>query len=305
MASRNQRGCGFMAVIDQMEELMRTWRKTILAPAVLELQLYSSRRIETGMRRREPSGRAVIARIVLSIAAMIAIGAVMASQCIAYAQAPVESDARPAISNTPNVTRTPQQLAFRAWLVGDITGFAYDLPLDRVERRPQWMYNDRYDVTLTTAAPASLPEQKQMLQKLLEERFGLVAHRISYPSPVYFLVRGPNVNLTESEEPNAVDIPSFRSEPPQQGVPHQNTFSARHMSMGDLAAWLSHRVKLPVLDKTGIIGSFDIEITGMPRREDGDRIIQAVRDSLGLILEVHQGAAESLIIDRAEKPRQN
>src|SRR5262249_22661818 len=89
-----------------------------------------------------------------------------------------------------NPSRTSQRIAFQAMLVPDIMAFAYDLRLDRIERRPQWMYDDCYNVALTTSAPTSLPDQKRLIQKLLEEKFGLVTHRISYPSPVYYLVRG-------------------------------------------------------------------------------------------------------------------
>jgi uncharacterized protein (TIGR03435 family) len=89
--------------------------------------------------------------------------------------------------------------------------FAYGLPLDRIERRPQWMYDDLYDVAVTTAAPAGLPEQKLMLQKLLEERFGFVVHRISNESPVYFLVPGAKVNLTATKEGDASGMPEFRT----------------------------------------------------------------------------------------------
>ena len=175
--------------------------------------------------------------------------------------------------------------------------FAYGLPPDRVERRPQWMYDDRYDVAVTTADPSSLPEQKLLLQKLLGERFGLVVHRVSNPSPVYFLVPGSKVNLTPTEEPDAVDIPEFRG--------FGTVVAATHASMSDLAAWLYLRVGLPVIDKTGITGLFDIEIPGAALTAGAEKTIPAVRNALGLVLELQHGTAESLIIDRVEKPRQN
>jgi uncharacterized protein (TIGR03435 family) len=62
---------------------------------------------------------------------------------------------------------------------------------------------------------------------------------------------------------------------------------------------------LPVLDKTGITGWFDIEIPGLPIRGGAEGTIRAVRDALGLELQVQRGTAESLIIDHVEKPSQN
>jgi uncharacterized protein (TIGR03435 family) len=264
----------------------------------------SPERIEIAARQRSPRG--AIARFALSMAAMIAIGGSMGPHWIAYGQtrAAFKSTQVPC-SNMASITRTPQRIAFKVSLVGDIMAFAFDLPLDRIERRPQWMYDDCYDAEVTTASPASLPAQKQMLQKLLEERFGLIAHRISYPSPVYFLVRGPKVKLTESAEPDAVDIPEFRNEPLPPGFPVLRAVYATHISTSGLADWLYQRLQLPVVDKTGITGLFDIEITGIPLNGTADGIIRAVRDSLGLALEVQKGTAESLIIDHVEKPREN
>jgi uncharacterized protein (TIGR03435 family) len=159
---------------------------------------------------------------------------------------------------------------------------------------------------VTTADPADLPEQKLMLQKLLEERFGLVVHRVSNESPVYFLVAGPKVNLAQTKDADAVDIPQFRSyRPGTSGLPFGDVWAARHASMSDLAAWLYLQLGLPVLDKTGITGLFDIEIPGVPLRGGADGTIRAVRSALGLDLESHRGTAESLIIDHVEKPSRN
>jgi uncharacterized protein (TIGR03435 family) len=251
---------------------------------------------------------------VLSAAVMmgIAISGSMAPRWIAYAQAgpvfevspAIASGPRPAAYNPARVSRTPERIAFRAALVGNIMAFAYGLPLDRIERRPQWMYDDRYDVAVTTGTPTSLPEQKLMLQKLLEERFGLVVHRVSNPSPVYYLVPGPNVNLTKTTAGDATDIPELRVSTAQSATPG-TVYAAHHISMSDLAALLYPAMGLPVLDKTGITGLFDIEISGIPIRSGADGTIRAVRSSLGLDLELHPGTAESLIIDRAERPSQN
>jgi uncharacterized protein (TIGR03435 family) len=240
-----------------------------------------------------------MARVGLSAAVMIgiAICGLIVPHWIAHAQAEPAfevSRASPggrAPGRGPGISRTPLRIAFRATLVPDIMAFAYGLPLDRIERRPQWMYDDAYNVAVTTAAPAGLPEQKLMLQTLLETRFGLVVHRISYPSPVYFLVAGAKVNLTATEG-DPEDLPEFRS-----GL-------GRHVSMTDLAAWLYPRLQLPVLDKTAIAGSFDIEIP-LPPKGGAEGTIQAVRNALGLDLELHPGTAESLIIDHAEEPKQN
>jgi uncharacterized protein (TIGR03435 family) len=250
-----------------------------------------------------------MARVGLIAASMIGItiGALVVPRWIAYAQAGPTFEVsrataggrgRGAANSLPKFSRTPLRIAFRSTLVPNIIAFAYGLPLDRIERRPQWMYDDPYDVAVTMAAPAGLPEQKLMLQTLLETRFGLVVHRISYPSPVYFLVAGAKVNLTATEG-DAEDLPEFRTLLPG-GV-----LQGRNVSMSDLAAWLYPRLQLPILDKTGITGQFDIEISGLPINGNGEGTIRAVRNALGLDLELHPGTAESLIIDHAEEPKGN
>jgi uncharacterized protein (TIGR03435 family) len=228
----------------------------------------------------------------------IAIAASMIPRWTAYAQSLPAFQVSPSIANNRlSISRTPQRIAFQSALLPNIMAFAYELPVDRIERRPQWMYEDKYDVAVSTTAPVPLPRQKLMLRKLFEERFGLVVHRASYQSPVYFLVPGPQVNLTAAKEAGATGLPEFRL--------GGRICEATQVSMNDLADWLYPRLQLPVLDKTGIPGLFDIEIRGLPIRGGAEGIIQAVRDSLGLNLELHPGTAESLIIDRVHRPDPN
>jgi uncharacterized protein (TIGR03435 family) len=301
---------------------MRAEWRNVLASGMFELGSRLGDRVELLLApRRKFLGRASLVRVALSTAVMMgmATSGSLAPRWIAYAQAGVAFEVSPAIASSagpasaPNivrVSRTPEKIAFQATLVGDIMAFAYGFPLDRVERPPQWMYDDRYDVAVITAAPTTLPDQKLMIQKLLEEKFGLAVHRVSNPSPVYFLVRGSKVNLTETTEVDAVNIPEFRIGlsmpplPPGTSLPWGRVYAARHVSMSDLTAWLYSWVRLPVLDKTGIVGLFDIEIPGMPVRGSAEGAISAVRNALGLDLELHQGTAELLIIDRVEKPPQ-
>jgi uncharacterized protein (TIGR03435 family) len=222
---------------------------------------------------------------------------------IAYSQAGPAFEVSPAASaGRASLSRTPQRIAFQSALVPDIIAFAYGLPLDRIERRPQFMYDNRYDVAVTTTATATLAEQKVLLQNLLEQRFGLVVHRISYPSTVYYLVAGPKVNLTRSAEQDDAEPTELLGASLR---PSGLVRTATHVSMSDLAASLYTNLQLPVLDKTGITGYFDIQITGTPLRGGAEGTIKAVQNSLGLDLEVHRGTAESLIIDRAEEPRRN
>ncbi len=202
---------------------MRTeWRSV---PALETFRLGSRLREPIGMlpaRMLEFSGRPSMLRVAAGavVTVAIAMSGSMAPRWIASAQAGASFEVVSVPAQRPGnimarISRTPERIAFQATQVGDLIAFAYGFPLDRVDRRPQFMYNEFYDVAVTTAAPASLPEQKLMLQKLLEERFSLVVHRISTPSPVYFLVPGAKVNLTETKEGDAVDSSGFCASNPR------------------------------------------------------------------------------------------
>ena len=212
------------------------------------------------------------------------------------------------------ISRTPQRLAFQNALLADVMAFAYGMPVDRIERRPQWMYEDLFDITVTTADPASVEEQKLTLQKLIGERFSLVFHRATNPSPVYFLVAGANVKLTKSSADETDGLAQFvpRGAFAPRGAtaagasgPPGITVEGWHASMGDLALWLYSTVQLPVVDKTGITGYFDVQIPGVPVRPNLEGVTLAVQNALGLNLEMQDGTAESLVIDHVEPPKVN
>jgi uncharacterized protein (TIGR03435 family) len=68
------------------------------------------------------------------------------------------------------------------------------------------------------------------------------------------------------------------------------------------------RVELhrPVIDRTGLAGTFDIHLEWTPDpAPDGLSIFTALREQLGLRLDSARAPAEMIVIDRAEKPSEN
>jgi hypothetical protein len=63
-------------------------------------------------------------------------------------------------ANMARVASTPARINFQATTAGDVITFAYGFPGGRIEGRPQWLYEDSYDIAATTPSPASLAEQK-------------------------------------------------------------------------------------------------------------------------------------------------
>ena len=92
------------------------------------------------------------------------------------------------------------------------------------------------------------------------------------------------------------------------------------MTMTDMTVTFSRWMDKAVLDRTGLTGTFDVELqfsseglpgvtTGPPEVErppsEGPFIFTAVQEQLGLKLESTKGPVDVLVIDHAEKPTEN
>jgi uncharacterized protein (TIGR03435 family) len=62
------------------------------------------------------------------------------------------------------------------------------------------------------------------------------------------------------------------------------------------------------VDRTGLVGAFDIDLKWTPEDSNGTgpSVLTAVQEQLGLRLEPGKGAVETLIVDHAERtPTEN
>ena len=87
-------------------------------------------------------------------------------------------------------------------------------------------------------------------------------------------------------------------------------------ALADVARNLSSFTGRIVLDKTGLTGTFDLDLTWTPDQipqgplppgappidPNGPSIFTAVQEQLGLKLDSQKGPVEVLVIDRAERP---
>lgn len=82
----------------------------------------------------------------------------------------------------------------------------------------------------------------------------------------------------------------------------------QNATLAMLAARLVDLVGRPVLDRTGLTGSFDfrVEYAGNESQSEAAApLLRALQDQIGLKLETQPGSVEVLVIDRAEKPSAN
>jgi len=173
---------------------------------------------------------------------------------------------------------------------------AYQLTDDRISG-PAWIDSQCYDIRAKAPAGASDSDLMVMLQRLLVERFHLIARRESNERPVFFLVIDKGGTKLSAD--------GDKNSKPAAGD-GRVLFMARHLP--DLCERLATVAGRPVLDKTGLDGSYQIEFTYVPfgtvagdPSETGSDIFSAVRDQLGLKLEAQRAMVEILKIESIDK----
>jgi uncharacterized protein (TIGR03435 family) len=186
-----------------------------------------------------------------------------------------------------------QRLADGSWKIDNaplkmLVGIAYNVKPYEIAGGPAWIDSDKWDVHAT---------QPQM-QNLLRERFGLAVHRETREVPVY--------NLTVAQGSLKLKPSACRAGCGGIEV-RRGRIEASGTPMQPFADALSEVLGRPVIDKTGLGGTFDIRLEFLPddavdATGPDASIFNVLEEQLGLKLEPSQAPAEMLIIDRAEKP---
>ena len=194
----------------------------------------------------------------------------------------------------------------------DLIRIAYQVATENIDGGPNWLEFDRFDVAGRAPSDSSPEALRRMLQALLAERFHLVVHSDTRPRPAYVLTMGKaRPKLNESAETGDAECQMAGANNAAPLV----TFSCRHTSMASLAVRLrisaGDYLKEPVIDNTGLEGSWDFTLHWTPRMQalpdTAARITvaDAVERDLGLTLSLREVATPVLVIDRAEKPAPN
>jgi uncharacterized protein (TIGR03435 family) len=167
-----------------------------------------------------------------------------------------------------------------------------------------------YDIEAKAAVdrPCTRTEFRLMLQALLADRFKLQLHRAQKEMPVYVLGLEKNGPKFKESGPDAVPLA-------QNGVKGRNLIiTAFKQNTDDLARMIENVFFLerPVLDRTGLTGSYDFTIEATPQfRMTGDdpdlkniSIFTALHQ-LGLRLEPEKAWVQVLVVDHIEAPSSN
>ncbi|GGG86111.1 TIGR03435 family protein [Edaphobacter dinghuensis] len=195
---------------------------------------------------------------------------------------------------------------------------AFDIRKFQILGGPPWIDEDYYDVVgkppSSSASihsnPASFKsppnqEQREMLQSLLIDRFHLRFHRESKQEPSYILERtGSTLKL---EPPKDTTAYSWAGSPDGGRVAFGTGLAGKNISMAQLATRLSGIVGRPVVDRTGLEGSFDFEYrTGdNDPNADATATVATSLKHLGLQLKSAEEPMEIIVIDHIERPSEN
>lgn len=205
--------------------------------------------------------------------------------------------------------------------VSTLIGQAYAHKLRQMSGGPDWLDRARYDVvakseeSLNIDDPHLTQSQRQAfydrqtlrLQSMLADRFQLRFHIAAKEMSVYALVvtkNGPKLAVTK----NGDDPAGSLTVRPGMIVGHG-------ISISSFAANLGNVVDREVVDKTGLIGLYDIELHCTSERaqmapgdsgaDSGAPSIFVALRQLGLKLEPDKTQGKVLIIDRVERPSEN
>jgi uncharacterized protein (TIGR03435 family) len=162
--------------------------------------------------------------------------------------------------------------------------------------------DDRFNLEAKAEDPTKATEQQllEMLQALLIERFNIKLHRETKEVQGFALIvgkNGPKFKDAKGTDVNASFSPFFKPAPGQS-----NTLTARAYSMPMLADLLT-MFGNPVMDKTGLTGSYDFKFTW--NDAEGPALATALQEQLGLKFEAQKVPISLVVIDSAQKPTEN
>jgi uncharacterized protein (TIGR03435 family) len=132
-----------------------------------------------------------------------------------------------------------------------------------------------------------------------------VVHRDTQTAQVYTLTVGKNGSKLQDAKDGRKNYINWTG-------PGQVTFTENQGLGGGLINILSFLLSAPVVDETGLHGSFNFSLDftnprdPRPRQADSPPdLFTAVQEQLGLKLEAKKGPVEVLVVDHMERPSAN
>jgi bla regulator protein blaR1 len=202
----------------------------------------------------------------------------------------------------------------------DLISYSYRIHANQIIGAPGWAETEKYDIDAEPDGEGMPNDQqwKDMMQKLLAERFALTFHPDKQELAVYVLSvarSGPKLNKS-AFDPQGHFGWSFRGR-------IGGDLSFTNANMADFANLMQRNVlDRPVVDQTGLTGRYDFNLDFTPDDSQFEgmgakvspptdsanpppNLYTAIQEQLGLKLEATKALAEVLVIDHVEKPSEN
>jgi uncharacterized protein (TIGR03435 family) len=215
----------------------------------------------------------------------------------------------------------PDRVRLQNWALLDLIAAAYSVRATQVTG-PAWLSDQCFDIEATVPEGTAKGEVNAMLQSLLEERFGLKVHRSTQTGQGFALVVGKDGPKLKLAEPPPAPDPGLSDEERKaqnqqkmqanlaaarkrrengDSVPGSNSVWWSSITTDELAAQLVRLAGAPVVDATGLTGSYSVRIETWTNPDvPGGTIFDAV-EKLGLKLEPRKLTVETVVVDTVSK----
>ncbi len=232
------------------------------------------------------------------------------------------------------------QASLQAGTLKMMIAYGYNITEEMMVGAPKWVETDHFDVLAKAAneggggpgaAGIYSDDLRLMMRKFLQDRFGLVAHMEDRPLEAYTLIAA-NPKLKQADPASRTGCkegPGSDGKDPRITTPILGRLlTCRNMTMGQFAAMLQGQseglIHTPVLDATGIEGSYDFtlsfssagqlqsggaapgDLPGASEPSGGLSLFDAINRQLGLKVVKQRRPVPVLVIDHIEeKPTEN
>lgn len=200
----------------------------------------------------------------------------------------------------------------------NLVKFAYDMQDKQIVGAPDWMSSDKFDIDAKPDTPGSPngDQLKEMVQKLLADRFALKFHKDQKEMAAYVLTVGKDGAKMKENTGNPNGLPGLFFGP-------IGTLHVMNATMQNFTNLMQSSVlDRPVVDRTGLKGRWDFtlkwtpdesQFAGMgvkvpPPSDAADApppLFTAIQEQLDLKLEAQKTSVPVLVIDHVDHPSPN
>jgi uncharacterized protein (TIGR03435 family) len=203
--------------------------------------------------------------------------------------------------------------------------YAWNVREYQIGGAPGWVTADQFDISFTPDKPDIQPlpgasvaamqehgeRNRQRMQAVLRDRFGLILRAETHELPVYV--------LTLAKTGGKMTPHAAGSDPVSLRFNPRGNASASGATISLLTMSLSQTLGRPVIDETGLTGLYDFHLTWTPdpalspaapegapaASGNSASLFTAITDQLGLKMESKKGPVTVYVIEKLERPTGN